>query len=68
MGKYLPPVTSMSKIVCNGLISKFNAFAKLLTIADMQDPESIKQVIGTPSTTADASFVFPINLTNGSGL
>ena len=58
----------MSRIVFNGLISKFKAFAKLLTIADMQDPESIKQVIGTPSTTADASFVFPINLTNGSGL
>ena len=34
----------------------------------MQDPESTKQVIGTPSTMADASFVLPINLTKGSGL
>ena len=34
----------------------------------MQDPESTKQVIGTPSTTAAASFVFPISLHYGSGL
>ena len=61
-------MTSMSNIVFSDFISNFNSLAKLLTIADIQEPESTKHVIGTPSTIAEASFVFPINLTKGSGL
>ena len=63
-----PPIPSISSIVFNGLISNCNSSAKLLTIADIQAPESTRLVIGIPSTIAGALLASPIYLTNGSGL
>ena len=68
MGRSHPPVTLISSIVFKDFISSCSSSAKPLAIADIQALVSTKQVIGTPSTTANDSLALPISLTSGSGL